>query len=102
MPETSLSLLERLQNGADDQAWRRLTELYTPLIHGWLKRYALPSTDVEDLTQDVMTALVRELSEFRRHRVGSFRHWLKLIAINRLRGFWRERDVRTQPTGGSD
>lgn len=102
MPETSCSLLERLRNGDDDQAWQRLVDLYTPLIQGWLGRYALPVADVEDLTQEVMTALVREMPEFRRQRTGSFRLWLKTITINRLRGFWRGRDNRPSPTGGSD
>ncbi len=54
------------------------------------------------LTQEVMTALVREMPEFRRQRAGSFRLWLKTITINRLRGFWRGRDHRPLPAGGSD
>jgi RNA polymerase sigma-70 factor (ECF subfamily) len=102
MPETSCTLLERLRDGDDDQAWRRLVELYTPLIQGWLRRYALPAADVDDLTQEVMTALVREMPEFRRQRAGSFRHWLKTITINRLRGFWRARNSRPVATGDSD
>lgn len=102
MPETSCTLLERLRDGDDDQAWRRLVDLYTPLIQGWLGRYALPAADVEDLTQEVMTALVREMPEFRRLRTGSFRHWLKTITINRLRGFWRSRGQRLPAAGGSD
>ena len=102
MPETSCTLLDRLRDGADDQAWRRLVDLYTPLIQGWLGRYDLPAADVEDLTQEVMTALVRELPDFRRQRAGSFRLWLKTITINRLRGFWRGRNNRPVGGGGSD
>jgi RNA polymerase sigma-70 factor (ECF subfamily) len=102
MPETSCSLLERLRDGGDDQAWRRLVDLYTPLIQGWLSRYAVPGADVDDLTQEVMTALVRELPEFRRQRTGSFRHWLKTITIHRLRGYWRGRNARPVATGDTN
>jgi RNA polymerase sigma factor (sigma-70 family) len=102
MPETSCTLLERLSAGSDGQAWRRLVDLYTPLIQGWLRRYQLAASDVEDLTQEAMTALVRDLPEFRRQRIGSFRHWLKQITINRLRGFWRNRYAQPRGTGDSE
>jgi RNA polymerase sigma-70 factor (ECF subfamily) len=102
MPETSLTLLEKLQSGANHRSWPRFVELYTPLIRGWLECYALPSSDIDDVTQEVMMALVRELPGFRRHRMGSFRHWLKMIAVNRLRWFWRNRGLQAKAIGGSD
>ena len=37
---TSLSLLERARN-RDSEAWRRLVELYSPLVFFWARRAGL-------------------------------------------------------------
>ncbi len=102
MTDTPISLLERLRLRADSASWERLVALYTPLIRGWLGRYGLQPTDVDDLTQEVMGTLLRELPRFRHDlRRGAFRRWLRTIAVNRLRTFWRGRD-RRQAVGGPD
>jgi RNA polymerase sigma-70 factor, ECF subfamily len=64
MPETSFSLLEQIRQRSDAVAWSRLVDLYTPLIHVWLHRYGVPAHDADDLTQEVLTAVVRDLPEF--------------------------------------
>jgi RNA polymerase sigma factor (sigma-70 family) len=102
MLDTSVSLLERLRLQPDDEAWRRLVELYEPLLHSWLRRYAVPPADAADLVQEVLTVLVRELPEFRHDmRRGAFRRWLRNILLNRLRVFWRNRR-RAGETGDAD
>jgi RNA polymerase sigma-70 factor (ECF subfamily) len=74
MSETSVSLLERLRSRPDNAAWQRLVELYTPLLHGWLRRHGLRSSDVDDLVQDALAVVVRELPRFEHgQRTGSFR-----------------------------
>src|SRR5262245_13358137 len=103
MSETSFSLLERLRSQPDAAAWQRLVELYTPLIRGWLHRHQLQAQDADDLVQDVLGAVVRELPRFQHgERRGAFRAWLRAITVNRLRGFWRARQSRPQATGDSD
>jgi RNA polymerase sigma-70 factor (ECF subfamily) len=93
--DTPISLLERLRLRPDSASWERLVALYTPLIRGWLGRYGLQPSDVDDLTQEVMGTLLRELPQFRHDlRRGAFRRWLRTIAVNRLRTFWRGRDRR--------
>ncbi len=88
MSETSHSLLERLHDGPDESAWRRMVDLYTPLIRGWLGRYALNDSDCDDLVQDVLAVVVRRLPDFqRRPQTGAFRRWLRNITVNCLRGF---------------
>jgi RNA polymerase sigma-70 factor (ECF subfamily) len=95
LPETSVSLLERLRLRPDPAAWQRLLDLYTPLIAGWLRRQGLQPADVDDLTQEALAVLVRELPHFQHDlRPGAFRRWLRTIAVNRLRTFWRARGPR--------
>jgi RNA polymerase sigma-70 factor, ECF subfamily len=103
MAETSLTLLDRLRSQTDDEAWRRLVDLYTPILHGWLRRYQVfAAADVDDLVQDVLAAVVKEMPRFQQQQAGAFRGWLRVILVNRLRHFWRSRGQRPAAVGGSD
>jgi RNA polymerase sigma-70 factor (ECF subfamily) len=94
--ETSLSLLERLRLQPDPASWKRLVDLYTPLLRGWLCRQAVRPHDADDLVQEVLSAVVRDLPAFEHNRrPGAFRTWLHTILVNRLRAFWRAQ--HTQP-----
>lgn len=103
MAETSTSLLEILRDRPDDTHWRRLVDLYSPLIRYWLGRHALLAADTDDLVQEVLCVVVRRMPEFHRQpRAGSFRAWLRTITANCLRDFWRARRIRPRATGDSD
>jgi len=103
MAETSATLLERLNDRSDSVAWRRLVDLYSPLINDWLHRHGVSAEDAEDLTQEVLEVVVREVSRFRHNgRAGAFRTWLRTITINCLRQSWRSRRSRVQATGSPD
>ncbi len=103
MTDTSASLLERLRLQPDAASWERLVHLYTPLMRSWLQRNHVQPEDVDDLVQDVMQVLVRELPNFHYEpQRGSFRGWLRTITVNRLRMFWRSRQARPLVTGDSD
>jgi RNA polymerase sigma-70 factor (ECF subfamily) len=104
MKDTSVSLLDRLRSVSqpDSDDWKRFVDLYTPFVQQWLRRYGLTGSDADDLVQDVLTVLVRDLPRFEHNnRRGAFRSWLRTITVNRLRNFWRAR--RYQPiVGGLD
>jgi RNA polymerase sigma-70 factor (ECF subfamily) len=101
--ETPLSLLERLRHAPDAAAWQALVDLYTPLIQSWFRRQALPPADADDLTQDVLAVVVRELPHFQHNlRRGAFRRWLRTIVVNVGRNYWRGRGARPVAAGGSD
>ena len=102
MDETSASLLDQLRLRPDDEGWSRLVEIYAPLIRGWLLRNGLPPQDTDDVTQDVLQVVVRKLPQFQRQRTGSFRAWLRAIAVNCLRDFRRARRAQPVATGDSD
>jgi RNA polymerase sigma-70 factor (ECF subfamily) len=103
MHDTSASLLERLRIEPDAASWQRLADLYTPLLHIWLSRYSLQRADEEDLVQEVLGAVVREMPQFvHNEHKGAFRRWLRNILVNRLRNFWRSRQQRPIATGDSD
>src|SRR5687767_13740052 len=103
IPDTSTSLLERLRTQPDDAGWQRLLALYQPLLQNWLRRYGLQSSDVDDLVQEILLTVTRELPKFHYDpKRGAFRSWLRTILVNRLRMFWRTRQAQPQTIGDPD
>jgi RNA polymerase sigma-70 factor (ECF subfamily) len=90
MQTTSITLLERLRNPADQEAWNRFVRLYTPLLFHWGRRCGLQADDAADLIQDVLVTLFQKLPEFTYERDKSFRAWLRTVTLNR----WRDRQRR--------
>ncbi|HUG18373.1 MAG TPA: RNA polymerase sigma factor, partial [Planctomycetaceae bacterium] len=69
----------------------------------WASRFDVQNDDAEDLAQDVLLVVMRELPRFQHnHNPGAFRNWLRTILVNRLRDFWRSRKYRPAVTGASD
>ncbi|MDG2224651.1 MAG: sigma-70 family RNA polymerase sigma factor [Rubripirellula sp.] len=100
MNETSLSLLNRLRSSSETENWDRLVRLYAPLIRAWLRKYDVQDCDADDLVQEVLLAVLKDLNTFEHAgQPGAFRSWLKAILVNRLRNFWRSRDRRPRAEG---
>ena len=99
--ETSVSLLERLAGAPTDDDWRRLDDLYRPLLRAWAARSGVQAADADDLAQDVLLIVFGEVAAFERRRRGAFRAWLRTIAVHRLRDALRARGYRPTATGDS-
>jgi len=100
--ETPLSLLERVRTN-DADAWRRLVELYRPLVLFWCARARVDPTDAEDVAQGVLVAATAGLDRFRHDRPGdTFRGWLRAITRNQVLLHVRRNRGRPQAVGGSD
>jgi RNA polymerase sigma-70 factor (ECF subfamily) len=102
--QTPESLLNRLRERPDDAAaWQRFDTLYRPVLRTWLRRYFLQPQDADDLVQQVLAVVVRELPDFHYDpRKGKFLGWLRAILHNRLREFRRSRQTRPVATGGDE
>jgi RNA polymerase sigma-70 factor (ECF subfamily) len=88
-PITRPSLLLRLRDAADGQAWGQFVELYGPLIYGFARKHGLQDADAADVMQEVLRSVAgaaRRL-EYDPQR-GSFRGWLFTVVRNKLRNFW--------------
>ena len=102
MDVTRQSLLLRAQTG-DAEAWKDLADLYHPLLLTWLGRQQVPKNDIDDLVQEILLAVFQYLPSFRHSgQRGAFRAWLRTIACNRARDYWRAQKHRTPASGGSD
>ncbi len=85
---TSPTLLFRVRDLNDRDAWNDFVERYTPKIYGWCKRQGLQDSDASDVTQEVLGKLVKSMKNFHYDpSQGSFRGWLKTITMNAIRDF---------------
>ena len=100
MHTTSVTLLERLREPGEQNAWARFVKLYSPLLIYWARRKGMQDTDAADLVQDVFCVLVQKLPEFQYDGSRSFRNWLRTDFFNKWRD--RQRQRAAQPAQDHD
>jgi RNA polymerase sigma-70 factor (ECF subfamily) len=99
---TSTNLLRRVQANQQD-AWRRLVDLYGPLVWHWCRQSDLAADDRADVFQQVFQAVFRKIGNFRRDAPGSsFRGWLLVVTQNQIRDQFRRTRRQPTATGGTD
>jgi len=87
-PETRPSLLLRIRDFRDEDAWNQFIELYAPLIYGYLRKRSIQDADAGDLTQDVLSSVTSAANEFTYDpKRGSFRGWLLTVTRNKMLNF---------------
>jgi RNA polymerase sigma factor (sigma-70 family) len=87
-PPTRLSLLVRLRDLQDRQAWAQFVDVYAPLIYGYVRKRGLQDADAADLTQACLRQVAAHVGSFEYDpRRGTFRGWLFTIVRNKLRDF---------------
>jgi Sigma-70 region 2 len=55
--QTRPSLLLRLRDPRDGEAWTQFVDLYAPLVYGHARKYGLQNADAADLSQEVLSAV---------------------------------------------
>jgi RNA polymerase sigma factor (sigma-70 family) len=91
---TSASLLNRLKaRPMNSAAWREFTVHYQPLIRRWCRKRGLGEADVQDVSQDVLTKMVKASRSFVYDPRRGFRRWLYTLCRHALCDFrlrWRQ------------
>lgn len=83
-PETSQSLLLRLRNPADADAWQEFAEIYRPVIVRMASAKGLQTADAEDLAQKVLVSILGAIKRWDPSGQAKFRTWLKRITENAI------------------
>jgi RNA polymerase sigma-70 factor (ECF subfamily) len=99
-PLTRASLIARLRDFQDRQAWEQFVELYAPAVYAYGRKQGLQDADAADLTQSVLRSVAGATGRFEYDpQRGSFRGWLFTIVRRQLRSF-RSRPEGLRPGSG--
>jgi RNA polymerase sigma-70 factor (ECF subfamily) len=98
---TRPSLLIRVRDPQDAEAWGQFVALYGPLIYQFARRQGLQDADAADLTQIVLQAVIDAMQrlDYDPER-GSFRSWLYQVVRHQLSKFRAQQ--RLSPRGSGD
>jgi len=101
-PITRPSLLIRLRNHQDFEAWSQFVDLYAPVIYGYLRKRGVQDADAADLTQMCLRQVAAHVGSMEYEPGGdSFRGWLFTIVRNKLRDFHDKPRHLVQGSGDS-
>jgi RNA polymerase sigma-70 factor (ECF subfamily) len=101
-PATRASLLVRLRDGKDGDAWQQFVRLYAPVIYGFARKRGLQDADAADLMQEVLRSISSAVGRMEYDPIrGTFRGWLFTVTRNKVFNFLESRARRVQATGDS-
>jgi RNA polymerase sigma-70 factor, ECF subfamily len=104
MSESSLSTSTLARAVAGERtAWKRLFDLYWPLLYARCRRSGLQDQDAADVAQEVLLAALKSVGNFRRENTqSSFCGWLLGITAYKLKDYWDRKAKNPQGEGGSE
>ena len=98
----STSVLDRALLG-DQDAFRKITDLFSGLVYSWCRRKGLAEEDAKDTSQEVFKTVATTLQTFRRVSPNdSFRAWIRIVTKNKIVDHYRteKRRVKSIDSGG--
>src|SRR5437870_501917 len=99
---TRLSLLGRLRvMPTDQEAWSEFVDRYGRKVYAWCRQWRLQEADAEDVTQNVLADLARQMRTFEYQPSGRFRSWLRTIAHRAWCDLLASRKAATTGSGDS-
>ena len=102
MPEhhTRKTLLLKIKDADDNQAWDEFVEIYAPMVFAFCRKRGVSEDDASDITQDVLRAIAKAIGSFEYEpSKGKFRSWFFTVARSKLYDFFRKQ-VRRHDAGG--
>ncbi len=89
---TRRSLIARLKNWDDQESWEMFFNTYWKLIYSVALRSGLSEADAQDIVQETVVAVARQMPGFHYDpSVGSFKTWLLVITRRRIIDHFRKR-----------
>ena len=103
VPETRPSLLLRLRDARDQQAWSTFLEIYQPLIYRVIRQRRVQDADAREVTQEVLLAVANSIDQWEADpQRGTFRGWLTTITRNLVVNFLIKQSRHPRGSGDSD
>ncbi len=103
-PETRASLILRLQDSQDSDAWTDFVEIYEPLLLALCRKFAMQDSDAVEATQEILLRLSQVVGQWKskEQEEGSFRGWLYRVSRNVIVRFLQKKRRGELAIGSSD
>jgi RNA polymerase sigma-70 factor (ECF subfamily) len=99
-PATRASLLIRIRDPNDTDAWRQFVQLYASVIYGFARKRGVQDADAADLMQEVLRSVAAHAGRLNYDpKKGSFRAWLYTVTRNKLYNFLSSQRHRPRASG---
>jgi RNA polymerase sigma-70 factor (ECF subfamily) len=91
--QTRYTLLRRASDSNDEAAWEDIVSHYRNFIIYMLRKMNVPQNDIEDVAQQILMLLVRDIGQYDRER-ARFRSWLGSVIRNATLNYFRRQQAR--------
>jgi RNA polymerase sigma-70 factor (ECF subfamily) len=88
----NLDLIRKAQNG-DQPSWAALAELIGPKVYAYVYRMTLDIHIAEDLSQETMVDLIRNLQQLKFKDTSFLWAWVYKTALNQVRDYWNRQRI---------
>jgi len=101
-PATRASLLVRLRDPRDKEAWGQFVHVYAPVVYGFARKRGLQDADAADLMQEVLRSVAGAANRLEYDpKRGTFRSWLYTVTRNKVYSFLDGQRRRERGSGDS-
>ncbi|MCB1231968.1 MAG: sigma-70 family RNA polymerase sigma factor [Verrucomicrobiae bacterium] len=84
-PRTRITLIQRLPDSSDREAWEAFVDLYGPIIFAFARHRGCQGSDAADVVQEVLAKVTRRMRSFEFDPAkGRFRTWLYTVVKTHL------------------
>ena len=87
---TRQTLIQRLKDVGNDEAWKEFYDFYKQSIIGWAVHFGCSPAKADDVFQETMVCLLRKISSFEYDPSKRFHSYLKTIVKGRCYDLFRK------------
>lgn len=102
-PDTRASLIARICDASDDDAWTEFVQIYQPVVQRFIQKHGLQYADAAEVTQEVLSRVAKSIETWDgSQQKSTFRGWLYRITRNQAIDFLRKKKIEQSKNAGQE